>query len=193
MHLHQHGRLAAPARRVIREAGADERRREVGERGHADAAAVQVRAAALRRGVDVAPHRVGDHPDHRVAVDLGGDRHAEAAAARRGSSWCRRSGRSPSGRRLVPTSAVPSSPTMPSSGRALRMPLGDERLGSLVHLGDHVGRGRLRHHARTGSCEAVDEQRACVLRELRREREERGQVRDVRHRSAQPRPHRRRQ
>ena len=45
---------------------------------------------------------------------------------------------------LVPARSVPSSPRMPSSGRAPSSRSTMQRLGGAVHLGDHVGAGRLR-------------------------------------------------
>ena len=46
-------------------------------------------------------------------------------------------------RPLVPARALPSSPTMPSSGRAASSAVDDQPLGRPVHLGHHVGGRRL--------------------------------------------------
>ena len=74
---------------------------------------------------------------------------------------------------LVPASAVPSSPTMPSSGRAGADAVDDERLGGAVHLGDHVGGRRLRGRRSTGAVSPSIRRALASLGQLRREREER--------------------
>ena len=66
------------------------------------------------------------------------------AGCRRGSSWCRRAGRRSSAARSCRGVSEPSSPSMPSSGRAASSALADQLLGGDVGLGDEVGRAALR-------------------------------------------------
>ena len=154
---------------------------------------LQVRAAALRRGEDVAVQRVDDHADDRVAVDLGGDRHGEARVAVQVVGGAVDRVDRPSAPRWCPTSAVPSSPRIAVVGSRAADAARDERLGGPVHLGDHVGADRLGRRRSSGLVlEPVDEQRGSVAwRAVVASASSGGEVGAAATALLEPRPHRR--
>ena len=112
-------RLGAPPLGAVGEPGADQRRGRGRSRSeHAIGAPLhrshrrrgwRCRARRARRRRPRRPPRPRRPRPRSTRPSRGG---------RRGSWWCRRAGRSPSGPRSCPAASPPSSPTMPSSGRA---------------------------------------------------------------------------
>ena len=134
----------ARRRGVVGEARGDECGGEVVVVGHGHRSAVAGRAAALGRGELVVVQRIAHDARDRSRRRAAPRSTRRTRGARRDSWSCRRSGRPPSARPMFPRQSAPSSPTMPSCGLAVEDAFDDETFGGAVHLGDHVGAGRLR-------------------------------------------------